>query len=829
MEIGTGDVHASLVIKVQASGRSVGLASFDADAKKFLVSQFADNEHYSTLESALLQIRPKTSVWQSPEDPIERKKVRNLVASVSPDESTPQDAKKQSFQVDSLEQDLQRLLSLPSSGASEADSGGGNDRRAVLVRASLLQMEDRPLAKAALSGLIDFLRLLHDESSFEQCELGTIKVSKHVMLDRAAHSALSVMPRKGESGRAPTSLYGLLNKCRTAIGSRRLATWLRQPLVDVTEIERRLDCVELFVRNDFLRQSIQSDHMRKVPDLDRLASKLHRLAAVGEHGSKGSVEALVDTGEGSSSSGSRSCNLEDLAKLYDCLVEAEGLVESAKEALRELTEPGGGDGDGDEDMTPGGEGEETREVKRQAESLNSLVLTGLERTLSSAQKLFQLVEHVLDFDEARRGRYVIKRTMSEELSQVGEAVDRAREAIDEERNRVEDYLCLDGARGRKSEEAQAVRLVKDTVHTFLLRVTKKDQAKVQNEKKQGFQQIKINKGEYLFTTGKLKNLVSDFKAAEREYNSLQKTLVQKALSVAATYWPLVEEVSVSLSTLDVLGAFALAACTGAGEFVRPSFDKERKTLRLLGCRHPLVEMTAAAGEKSGNFIANDVVMDRESSRLQIITGPNMGGKSTYIRQTAVVALLAQTGSFVPCAEATLPVFDQILCRVGASDVQLKGVSTFLNEMVEASCILKSASENSLVIVDELGREIVGVKNRFVTAAVSPSKRSLTFLYEVKDGSADQSYGAHVAEMARMPPVVIEEARRKSAELEEVERVHLRMQQESTGEGQTGDAEEEVSRLKRLGSALEEIFQADQYEDFTSLCKRHRPLIEEVCS
>lgn len=223
-----------------------------------------------------------------------------------------------------------------------------------------------------------------------------------------------------------------------------------------------------------------------------------------------------------------------------------------------------------------------------------------------------------------------------------------------------------------------------------------------------------------------------------------------------------------------------------------------KQISLVDSRHPLIEVLDPA-----SCISNDCHMVDGKSNLAVITGPNMGGKSTYIRQIATCLLLAHTGCFVPARSANLPLIDCIIARVGASDHQLRGISTFMAEMLEASCMLKTATENSFIVMDELGRgtstnegfglawaiaeylatetkcltlfathfhemtamenELPNVKNLHVSALAEG--KNLTMLYKVKEGVIDRSYGIHVAEMLGFPEEVLSDARELAQELE----------------------------------------------------------------
>ncbi len=260
-----------------------------------------------------------------------------------------------------------------------------------------------------------------------------------------------------------------------------------------------------------------------------------------------------------------------------------------------------------------------------------------------------------------------------------------------------------------------------------------------------------------------------------------------------------------LAEIDL--AAGLAHLAVAGDWVRPEV-RETRAFRIAGGRHPVVE--AALGRSGGSFVANDACLDAdgEGARpLWLVTGPNMAGKSTYLRQNALLAVLAQTGSFVPAAEAEIGIVDQLFSRVGAADDLARGRSTFMVEMVETAAILNQAGPRALVILDEIGRgtatydglsiawavlehlhdvnrcralfathyheltalaaKLPGLRN--ATVAVREWQGDVVFLHEVVEGAADRSYGVQVAKLAGLPAAVVERARVVLEALERGER------------------------------------------------------------
>ena len=253
------------------------------------------------------------------------------------------------------------------------------------------------------------------------------------------------------------------------------------------------------------------------------------------------------------------------------------------------------------------------------------------------------------------------------------------------------------------------------------------------------------------------------------------------------YIPELQRTAKVISEIDVLSSFALVS--EKYNYIRPIITTGNE-IKVLNSRHPVVERVL----KGEEYVPNDIVMDNNTDIL-LITGPNMAGKSTYMRQIGIIAIMAQIGCFVPAEEATLPIFDKIFTRIGASDDLVSGESTFMVEMMEASRAIKYATRNSLILFDELGRgtatfdgmslaqaileyvankikcktlfsthyheltdmekTIPNLKNKHVSAV--EENGNITFLHKVKDGSVDKSYGINVAKLAGLPDEVIDRA------------------------------------------------------------------------
>ncbi len=294
-----------------------------------------------------------------------------------------------------------------------------------------------------------------------------------------------------------------------------------------------------------------------------------------------------------------------------------------------------------------------------------------------------------------------------------------------------------------------------------------------------------------FTTPELKEYERKVLSAESRILEIERRLFAELRSWIAQRAARLRQVAAAVAELDVLACFAQLAA--ARRYVRPQFTDTGEMV-IAGGRHPVIErLVEQRGER---FVPNDLYLNEQSHRILLITGPNMGGKSTYLRQVALIALMAQVGSFVPATEARLPVTDRIFTRIGASDNLARGRSTFLVEMSEVAAILNLATPRSLVLLDEVGRGtatfdglsiawavvehlaaqarprtlfathyhelteleqlLPGVRN--VHVSVKEAGSDIVFLRHVEPGPADKSYGIEVARLAGLPRAVIERAR-----------------------------------------------------------------------
>ncbi len=296
-----------------------------------------------------------------------------------------------------------------------------------------------------------------------------------------------------------------------------------------------------------------------------------------------------------------------------------------------------------------------------------------------------------------------------------------------------------------------------------------------------------------FASQALDRLADQLLAADSTAADRQRELLQKLYRDVQDSIPPLAEAGGALAELDVL--HSLASLARNRGYTRPSFNSAG-SVRIVDGRHPVVETTA-------EFVPNDLLLE-PGQRLAVVTGPNMAGKSVYLRQVALISLLAQLGSFVPAGEASLPVFDRVYTRVGATDAVADGLSTFMAEMQEAASILSEATAHSLVILDELGRgtsthdgmslawsiarfltrrvgcltlfathyrelasladELPGVVN--LHAAVREWEGNVVFLHRVLPGVAERSYGVHVARLAQLPEEILQEAQKLLSRLEQ---------------------------------------------------------------
>ncbi|KAF8906541.1 DNA mismatch repair protein [Gymnopilus junonius] len=728
VKLATGPLNESAA---KTKLKSVGVAFADATSRELGVSDFVDNELFSNLESLVIQLSVKEAIIPfgtasgSTDRDIDLHKLKAVLdrCGVVVTERKPSE-----FTVKNLSHDLPRLLKNSTTSTSSVDP------TAAIPQLSL------PTAPSALSALIRYLSLLSDPSNHGMYTIRTHDLAQYMRLDASALRALNLVevPNKMASNQN-TTLFGVLNKCKTAQGSRLLGTWLKQPLVNLHEIHKRQNLVQVFSEDTNSRRILQEEYLKAMPDLHRICKKFLKSVAT----------------------------LEDVVRVYQVVLKLPGMIDALSEI--EL-------------------GEQSSVL------LDEIYMKDIKECAASLEKYGEMVEQTLDLKELDNHNYVIKPDYDPRLQELAVKLAEVRDGLDEEHRKTGKDLDF--------ELDKKLHLENNQVYGYCFRLTKNDAKNLSTKR---YTELGTTKSGVFFTTARLKQHAEDYKELSTMYARTQSNVVKQIIEIAVTYAPVLETLNTKLAHLDVILSFAHVSVNG--QYVKPLVEEiGSSSLILQDARHPCLEL-----QDGINFIPNDVEMIKDKSEFQIITGPNMGGKSTYIRQIGAIVLMAQVGCFVPCTAAQIPVFDSILCRVGAGDSQLKGVSTFMAEMLETATILRSATKDSLIIIDELGRgtstydgfglawaisehiaseihafclfathfheltsldqQISHVKNLHVVAHVNDigsasGEQDIALLYKVEPGVSDQSFGIHVAELANFPEDVVKLARKNAQELED---------------------------------------------------------------
>lgn len=597
-------------------------------------------------------------------------------------------------------------------------------------------LAEKKLALSSINALVQYIEDTQKTSLDHINKITIYNLSKYMALDINARRNLEITEKMRDKSKKGTLLW-VLDKTSTSMGGRLLRRWLNDPLVDVDEINRRLNAVKE-LKDDIILRGEVIENLKKVYDIERLAGKM----AYGN------------------------ANARDMVTL--------------KNSLFKLPE-----------------------VKQILKNCKSDLLKGLYEKLDELQDIYQLIEKSIVEDPPMtiKDGGIIKLGYDEEIDKLKTA-----------QTEGKTWLVQLEAEEKEKTGIKNLKIGFNKVFGYFIEVTKSylDQVPDRFIRKQTL----TNAERYI--TEDLKNLENQILGAEEkvinlEYNAFVE--IREEISKNVTRLQTTSEV---ISSLDVLTSFAQVA--EDFNYCMPEVDSSG-TIDIKNGRHPVIEKILGEGV----FVENDTFLDKGDNRLSIITGPNMAGKSTYMRQVALITLMAQCGSFVPAESANIGVVDKIFTRVGASDDLSMGQSTFMVEMMEVATILKEATPNSLVILDEIGRgtstydglsiawavaeyiadkqkcgaktlfathyheltelenKIEGIKNYSI--AVKEKGEDIIFLRKIVRGGTDESYGIHVARLAGVPKVVTQKANEILRSLEKKNILTGKKQDKKQVEGQ----------------------------------------------
>ena len=560
------------------------------------------------------------------------------------------------------------------------------------------------------------------------------------------------------------SLMWVIDKTKTAMGRRKLRSWIEQPLLDPAAVLARLDCVDRFV-SDYVMLEETRDCLRGIYDLERLITRVVYRAA-----GPRDVVALGNT-------------CRNIPLLKEKLAEAD-------------------------------------DVK---------LLSKLNGQIDALTEIATLVGNAIVDDPpalTKDGGY-IRDGFNEELDKLRAISGGGKDILKE----IEE-------RERESTGIKNLRIGYNRVFGYYIEVSKGNIPLVPDTY---IRKQTLTNGER-YITEELKKTENEILGANDKILALEAEIFAEVRDFISSKLETVQQTAEAIACVDVLQSYAYAS--RENNFKRPDISLD-PVIEIKDGRHPVIENM----QTDKVFTPNDALLDTTENKLLIITGPNMAGKSTFMRQVAVITLMAQIGCFVPARSARIGIVDRIFTRVGASDDLAAGQSTFMVEMNEVAEILKNATKNSLVILDEIGRGTstfdgmsiakataeyivnkIGCKTLFAThyheltaleknnkgvrnysVAVMKKGDDIKFLHKIVDGGTDNSYGIEVAKLAGLPPKVIEAAKTALRDIELGSKIDL--------EKRLTDEEEQRSQFDFSSIAKNDVIQAIKNLDLDDITPR----------
>lgn len=580
-----------------------------------------------------------------------------------------------------------------------------------------LGIADGSVIIPALGALLSYLTETQKQSLEQLTRVKITDNNDHMILDKSAVRNLELTETLFEK-KVHGSLLGVLDDTNTAMGSRKLKKWIKEPLNDSSAINERLNAVDMLMDDIMLRNNVR-EALKAVYDLERLSGRI----ACGN------------------------ANGRDMLALRNSVA-----------------------------VLP--------EIKEDISGTDDILLKKLGERISRLDEVYNKINDSIK-DEPPVGIKeggLIKDGYSAELDEIKSASSGSLEWI----------MGLE-AREKERTGIKPLKVGFNKVFGYYIEVSKKNSELVPEDYIR--KQTLVNCERYI--TPELKEMESLVLNAESRINALEYELFNEIREYLKAFTREIQDTADAISELDVLASFAEVSARNG--YVKPVVD-DGDEINIIGGRHPVIEQMS----EGSIFVSNDACVNCSDQSLLLITGPNMAGKSTYMRQTALIVLMAQMGCFVPAQSAVIGTVDRVYTRIGASDNLTQGQSTFFVEMNELAYILNTATDRSLVILDEIGRgtstydglsiawavvehlcrpshhirtlfashyheltalegSVEGLRN--FNVSVSENDGDVVFLHKIVEGSASRSYGIHVAKIAGVPGQVLKTAQEKLRQLE----------------------------------------------------------------